>query len=157
MKVALYLRVSTDEQTIDNQMPSLTNLVRQRGWQIHDIYQEQASAWRVGHQKELARLMEDARKGKFEAVIVWALDRLTREGVAGLILMIERFNKYGVKVISLQEGWTEYPNEFTPVFLAMMGFFAKYESDRRSERTKAGLERARNQGIKLGRPKGKKL
>ena len=155
MKVAIYARVSTEEQTTENQLTVLKEWAWQREYDVVEIYQEQSSAWRNGHQKELARLFEDARKGEFELVMVWALDRLTREGVAGLILLMQRFNKYGVRVISRQESWTEYPNEFTPLFMAMMGFMAEFESHRRSERTKAGLERTRAKGTKLGRPRKK--
>ena len=153
MKAVIYARVSTEDQTTANQIDVLKEWAEQRGLELIKVYEETASAWKNGHQKQLAELMEDARKGKFKIVLVWALDRLTREGVAGLILLIRRFNEYGVKVISRQEDWTEYPNEFTPLFIAMMGFLAEFESRRRSERTKAGLARARAQGKKLGRPR----
>jgi len=158
MKVALYLRCSTENQTTDNQSLQLERYCQTKGYDIIDIFTENESAWRNGHQRELARLIDNIRSGKkkYDAVIVWALDRLTREGIGTLISLSNTFHSHGVKLISLQESWTEYPNEMTPMFLAMMGFFAKWESDRKSQRTRAGLARAIREGKTLGRPRGSK-
>jgi DNA invertase Pin-like site-specific DNA recombinase len=147
MKAAIYCRVSTDEQTTDNQMPDIERFAISRGYSISEAYTENESAWKNGHQKELARLLLELESGKhYDAVIVWSLDRLTREGISHLMFLYNRFSHYGCKLLSVKESWTEMPNEFTPIFLAMIGFFAKWESDRRSERVRAGLSRARTQG-----------
>ena len=120
------------------------------------IYQESESGWRAGHQAELKRLLEDARRHKFNLVLVWALDRLSREGSAAILNLVNNFKLYGVKVISYQEIWTEAPGEIGEILYAIAGWVAKMESQRRSERTKAGLTRARAQGKCLGRPPGSK-
>jgi DNA invertase Pin-like site-specific DNA recombinase len=168
MKCALYLRVSKQEQTTDNQLPVIQDYAKSRGYFVdsNSIYRENESAWKSGHQKDLARLLSDLESGKrkYDAVIVWSLDRLTREGIGSLLTLYNRFNKYGCKVLSLKESWTEIPNEMTPIFLAMIGFFAKWESDRKSERTKAGQARMLKSGVtskgrvitQLGRPQGSK-
>ena len=158
MKVAAYLRVSTNEQTVDNQLPQLEAYAKSRDWEISDVYSENESAWRNGHQKELARLLNDCRNGrrKFDIVLVWALDRLSREGAAAILNLVSRFKTYGVRVISYQESWTEAPGEIGEILYAIAGWVARMESKRRSERTKAGLARALSQGKKLGRPKGNK-
>ena len=157
-KCAIYLRVSTKDQSVENQLPQLIEFAKSQRFEVAEIYSEQESAWRAGHQRELARLLDDLRGGrrKYNAVLVWALDRLTREGIATLISLYNTFNSLGVKLISIQEPWTEVPSEMTPMFLAMMGFFAKWDSDRKSERVKAGLARAVKLGSRLGRPPGKK-
>ena len=82
MKAVLYLRVSTTEQNVDNQLPALEAYADSRGWQIVEVYRENESAWKSGHQKELARLLADCRNGRHrvDVVLVWALDRLSREG-----------------------------------------------------------------------------
>jgi len=154
-RCAIYCRVSTDEQTVDNQAPVLTDLANRRGWEIAGIYTEEVSAWKAGHQAELAQLFEDARKGKFSYVLVWALDRLSREGSLAILQMIDRFKKYGVRVISYQEGWTEAPGELAEVMFAMVGWVAKNESQRRSERTKAGMARIKETGSRSGLPVGR--
>ncbi len=146
MKAALYARVSTDEQSAENQLPALRDYARRRGYDVVQVYQENESAWRAGHQTELARLLEDGRKRKFEVVLVWALDRLSREGSLAILQLIDKFKRYGVKVISYQESWTEAPGELAEVLYAIAGWVARMESQRRSERTKAGLARAEKDG-----------
>lgn len=121
-----------------------------------EVYEETETAWRNGHQKELSRLVTDAYRGKFEVLVVWALDRLSREGALAILQLVSRFNRYGVKVLSYQESWTEAPGELAELLYALTGWVARMESQRRSERTKAGLAQAVAQGKKLGRPKGSK-
>ena len=150
MKCCVYLRVSTCQQDIENQAIALTQWAEQRDFEVVAIYQEEESAWRSGHQRELARLVMDARKRKFRVVLVWALDRLSREGSAAILGIVSKLSRYGVKVLSYQESWTEAPGELGELLFAIAGWVARMESQRRSERTKAGLARARAHGKILG-------
>jgi putative DNA-invertase from lambdoid prophage Rac len=134
----------------------LTSWAESRGWGTPMVYEETESAWKNGHQRVLANLLEDARKYKFDTMLVWALDRLSREGSLAILSLIHRLKTFGVKVISFQESWTEVPGELAEVLYAIAGWVAKMESQRRSERTKAGLARIVAQGKKLGRPLGSK-
>jgi len=156
MRASIYVRVSTNEQDVSNQLSVLRGWAKQRGFEVVSIYQEAESAWRSGHQKELARLKDDARRRKFDVLLVWALDRLSREGALAILTLVNRLKLCGVKVISYQESWTEAPGEFGELLYALTGWVARMESQRRSERTKAGLARVVAQGRKLGRPKGSK-
>jgi DNA invertase Pin-like site-specific DNA recombinase len=156
MKACIYCRVSTSGQNTDNQLSVLTDWVKQRGYDLVETYAETEGAWRGGHQKALATLTSDARKGRFNLVIVWALDRLSREGALAILSLVHKLQAYGVKVISYQESWTEAPGELGEILYALAGWVARMESHRRSERTKAGLNRAIAQGKTLGRPKGSK-
>ena len=155
---ALYLRTSTNDQHTGNQLPALERYCYDRGYIVKGIYIEQETAWKQGHQKELARLLHDCRnrRRKFDIVLIWALDRLSREGAAAVLNLIDTFKAYGVRVISYQESWTESPGAIGEVLFAITGWVAKMESERRSERTKAGLARAKAQGKRLGRPPGSK-
>jgi len=153
-KVIIYLRVSTKEQTTENQLPVLEKWVTDRGYELIEVYSENESAWHSGHQRELARLFNDLKRRKVDMCLVWALDRLTREGVAAILNLVDRFKRYGVRVISLQESWTEAPGDMADLLYAITGWVANFESKRRSERTKAGLQRALAHGKRLGRPKG---
>ena len=159
MKAALYLRVSTTEQNVDNQLPALEAYANSRGWQIVETYRENESAWRAGHQRELAWLLADIRGGKrkYDVLLIWALDRLSRQGIGPLLQLINSFEVYGCHAVSVNENWT-HPDAgpMREMFIAMSAWAAKFESDRRSERTKAGLARAIANGKKLGRPAGKK-
>jgi len=153
-KVVIYLRVSSSEQSTENQLPALEKWIDDRGYKLVDVYSENESAWRFGHQRELSRLFADLRRRKVDICLVWALDRLTREGVAAILNLVDRFKRYGVRVVSLQESWTEAPGDMADLLYAITGWVANFESRRRSERTKAGLARAVEEGKKLGRPKG---
>lgn len=158
MKAALYLRVSTSEQSTDNQLPALKAYAAKREYDIVATYQENESAWRAGHQAELSRLLDDIRSGKrkYDILLVWSLDRLSRLGPLAVLTLIDTFKNYGVKVESLQEPFTSLPYGFDSVIYSFLAWVAKFESDRRSERTKAGLARALVNGKTLGRPVGKK-
>jgi len=139
-----------------NQLAVLLEWANQRGYEVVKIYEEEESAWKNGHQKELANLIEDARKRKFQAVLVWALDRLSREGALAILSLVQKLSVHGVKVLSYQESWTEAPGEMAELLYALTGWVARMESQRRSERTKAGLARVKAQGKRLGRPPGSK-
>ncbi len=111
LKAVIYARTSTNEQSTDNQVPVLKDWEKQRDFEVVEVYQETESAWKPGHQKELARLLFDCRNGrrKFDVVLVWALDRLSREGAAAILNLINTLEVYCVQVISYQEPWTERP------------------------------------------------
>jgi DNA invertase Pin-like site-specific DNA recombinase len=158
MRVAAYIRVSTEEQNRENQRPALESYAQQRGWEIVEVYQETASAWKNGRQRELARLLKDVRSGrrKYDVLLVWALDRLSREGPLAVLTLIDSLKARGVKVESVQEPFTSLPYGFDDVIYSFLAWVARYESDRRSERTKAGLARAAEQGRYPGRPPGAK-
>ena len=155
---AIYARVSTDNkgQSTENQIPSLQAFADRRGWPVRCVYQEEETAWKAGHQKELSRAKEDGRRGKFDILLVWALDRLSREGALPTLQVYHQFAGYKVQVISLQEPWTEVGGQLLDVLLALAGWVANMESNRRSERTRAGLARVKASGKHIGRPKGKK-
>ncbi len=156
-KVSIYVRVSTGDQDTANQELALTEWAKNRGYVVVAIYSEEESAWKTGHQRELARLLQDARKKrKFDVMLVWALDRLSREGSLAILSLVNRLKICGVKVISYQESWTEAPGELAELLYALTGWVARMESHRRSERTKAGLARVKALGKRLGRPPGSK-
>jgi len=155
-KAVIYLRVSSSEQTTENQLPALEKWVTDRGHELVEVYSENESAWRSGHQRELSRLFADLKRRRVDICLVWALDRLTREGIARIFELINHLKQYGVRVISYQESWTEQSGPMAELLYAITAWVAEFESRRRSERTLAGLSRAIAQGKKLGRPKGSK-
>ena len=159
-RTAVYLRVSTKAQTTDNQIPDIEKYLQDHiifNSEV-DTYSENESAWRQGHQKELSRLMKDIRTGKrkYDRLVIWAFDRLTRGGAAELVKLYDFFVKRGVKVISIKEPWSDIPPEFMPIILSFLGMLAKRESDVKSERTRAGMDRARKKGTKSGIGIGKR-
>lgn len=153
-KVCIYSRVSTCRQDTENQSMILTEWAKQRDWEIVKVYEECESAWKAGHQAELAQLKVDAARRRFDIVLVWALDRLSREGALAILTLVSLLKQYGVRIISYQEPWTEAPGEIAEILYSIAGWVARMESQRRSERTKAGLAKALACGKKLGRPTG---
>jgi len=97
--------------------------------------------------------MKDARKRKFDVLLFWSLDRLTREGVLKTLLILNQLTGYGVKYRSLQEQWIDSLGAFSDAIVGILATVAKFEADRMSNRVRSGLARARAEGKVLGRPK----
>lgn len=142
-KAALYLRVSTEEQETDNQKLALIKLAHDRGYEIGEIYQENETAWKRGHQAELSKCQQDAFQRKFDVLLVWSIDRLSRLGPSSMFKIVEGFWDMGIVVISREEAWLEQDTIARPLLIAVFASMAKWGSDRNSERTKAGLARRR--------------
>lgn len=156
VKAAIWARVSTDEQDCENQVRELRAFAGRRGLEIVRVYQVALSGFSGAHRRALEQVVADARSGQFTVLLVWALDRLSREGPLATLQLVDRLGRLDVQVISLQEPWTEVGGELRDLLLALVGWVARYESQRRSERTLAGLQRAVAEGKRLGRPPGSK-
>lgn len=161
MRTAVYLRVSTDSQTTDNQKPDIEAYLKSHNIPAEDVtyYSENETSWRQGHQSDLARLKEDIRSGKrkYDLFLIWAFDRVCRQGGIAMIREWEFFMRHGLKVVSIKEPISDMPVEFIPVLLSIFGMIAKMESQRKSERVKAGIARkAKQENWTPGRQKGAK-
>lgn len=158
-RAAVWIRVSTDRQETANQTPEIEQFAKAHGYQIVKRYELHDSAWNGGgadYQRELKRAEDDAWAGKFQVLIVWALDRITRSGAEDALRTIRRFRERGANVVSVRESWLNGSPEVVDVLVAFAGWQAEMESRRKSERVKAGIERRRAQGLPLGRPPGSK-
>lgn len=155
MKVAIYARVSTDEQTIDNQSSILKKWAQDRGWEVAAVYYDTGSAFQHSDQRELKRLIADCDKGKYKQVLVYDLSRLTRKGPLEMMLILKQFADKGAPVFSYLDSAINVPGEFQPVLVALYGVMARTFSTQLSERTKAGMARAKAQGKHVGRPRNK--
>jgi len=145
-KAAAYIRVSTEQQSVDNQLPAIKQLCELRGWEMVKVYSEHASAWISGRQTELARCIRDAEHHHFDTIVVWSLDRVSREGPLRVLSLIEHLRRKGIKLISCQEGWTEVAGEFSPILYSISAWVANWQSSHKSEQTKAGIARAKLSG-----------
>ncbi len=118
-----------------------------KGFEVAATYEFQELAWKGAPQKKLSQIYQDARTGKSQVLLVGSL--ATSD-------IVHRLGQWGVQVWSNREPWTEAGGELLDLLLAIVGWVARMESNRRSERTKAGLRRAVSQGKRLGRLKGSK-
>ncbi len=111
VKAGILVRVSDPGQHTDNQLSDLLAWADRRGLDVVATYQFQESAWRGAHQKQLAQVYQDARTGKFQVLLVWALDRLSREGPLATLEIVHRLGLSGVQVWSYQQqpAVTQFP------------------------------------------------
>jgi putative DNA-invertase from lambdoid prophage Rac len=152
-KARLWLRVSNSEQNIENQRIALELLCNQRGFKIDKEYVAKGLSGWTGKQRDLLEsALRDARAGKFTILVIWALDRLTREGIAETLRICEEFRKAGVTIVSHQESWIEEQEDIRDFLISFAGWNSRSESNRKSERNKASHVRMLAEG-KWGRGK----
>ena len=149
---AIYLRVSTDEQTVDNQRPDLERVAAATGLAIVATYEERASA--AKRRPSFDRMMTDARRGAFDVLLVWSLDRFGRS-MAGNVNDALALDAVGVKIVSVREPWLDTGGPVRDLLLAIFSWVAEQELRRLVERTRAGIERARALGTRSGKPIGR--
>jgi DNA invertase Pin-like site-specific DNA recombinase len=161
VKCARFLRVSTDHQDADNQVPDVDQFIAHRGYALAATYTVSDSAWKNGggpeYRKALAQALDDAHAGKFSVLVVWALDRIVRDdedGAEAALRIFRQFRERGCTVVSVNGSWLNGAPEVQALLIAFAGWMAGRESARRSERIKAGLARRAAEGGHIGRKPG---
>lgn len=152
MKAAIYARVSTEEQTLDQQILPLIEYCKREKWE-YDIYKEKASGANTSR-TELDRLMYGVRSRQYKAVVVAKLDRLGRS-LKHLIQLVEEFNNKDVQFVCLNPS-VDTKTASGRFFIQIMGAVAELEREFIRERTKEKLEHLKKEGRQLGRPRGSK-
>ncbi len=150
-RVALYARVSTTDQSTDSQLLDLRRYVSERGWNIFREYVDEGISGTKDSRPALNELMNDAKKRRFDVVLVWRFDRFARS-TKHLILALEEFRNLGIDFISYQEN-IDTSSPLGSAIFTIISAVAQLERDIIAERVKAGLRRAKENGKKLGRPK----
>src|SRR5215510_3863654 len=150
MKAAIYARVSTLDQEPENQLQELRRYVGARGWTAAE-YVDRGVSGAKDRRPALDQLVADAKRRKFDVLVCWRLDRLGRN-LKHLITLLDDWQVLGVGFVSLNEG-IDATTAAGRLQMAVLAAIAAFERDRIVERVRAGLQRARLQGVKLGRPK----
>ena len=151
-RVAVYARVSTTKQETENQVVQLRDYAARMGWSVVGVLRETEHGWEPEREK-LQELLDLARFREIDIALVWALDRFSRQGVAATLKLVEDLHRSGVKLWSYQEPFLrESDPAMSELVLSFLAWAAKQEHVRISERTKAGLERTRANGTRVGRP-----
>jgi len=150
-RVALYARVSTTDQSTDSQLLDLRRYVSERGWNIFKEYVDEGISGTKDSRPALNELMNDAKKRRFDVVLVWRFDRFARS-TKHLILALEEFRNLGIDFVSYQEN-IDTSSPLGSAIFTIISAVAQLERDIIAERVKAGLRRARESGKRLGRPK----
>jgi DNA invertase Pin-like site-specific DNA recombinase len=152
MKTAIYARVSTkDRQETENQLKQLRDFAAKQEWHITREYVDRASG-KTGEREQLKTMLEAASRREFDVLLFWSLDRLTREGPLATLQCLQRLTAYGVRYRSFTEAYLDSCGAFGDAVVAILGYIARQERIRLSERVLAGLARARAQGRVGGRP-----
>ena len=150
MKVAIYTRVSTSDQTTQNQLMDLEEVIERNNWEVVEFYDEIISGTKgVDERFELARMLKDAQRKKFEKLIIWSVDRLGRN-LKNIIGVLSTLHESGIEVFSYKQG-IDTSTTMGRSFMAITGIFAEIENDLRKERQSIGIKRAIAQGAKFGR------
>ena len=156
MNCAIYARVSTRDkgQDFTNQLLALREFAAKQGWNLYCEYVDQVTG-STDERPEFQRMFQDASQRKFDVLLFWSLDRLSREGVLETLQHLQRLTSYGVAWRSFTEQYLDSTGIFRDAVIGILAAIAKQERVRLAERTRAGLERVRREGKRLGRPAAK--
>ena len=151
-KVAIYCRVSTEDQSIDHQLNSLLDYAKAREFEVNSQFQycDVGISGSKENRPQLDRLMDDARKRKFDIVLVWKFDRFARSSKQ-LALALDEFRSLGIEFISFTEN-IDTSSPLGQAMFTMISAMAQLERDLIVERIKSGMDNAKKNGKKLGRP-----
>jgi len=155
MRAVLYVRVSTNKQEAKNQLIQLRRYCRSQKYQVEHEFVDVISG-KTTSRPAYDKMFVAAHKGLFDLVIFWDLSRFSRAGTLHTLQKLKELDNCGVKWHSYQDAHLSSAGQFRDVVIAILSTIAKAEREKISTRTKAGLERAKLQGKKLGRPAGKK-
>ena len=152
-KVAIYARVSTSDKDQDpeTQLLPLREFVDNQGWEIYRVYADMASANDLAHRYAWRELLDDASKRRFDLLLVWRMDRAFRS-VLDAATTLERLWTWGVGLRSYAEPWLDTTSPFGEALYYITVAYAQLERGFLRERVKAGMDRARRQGRRIGRP-----
>ena len=154
MKVAIYCRVSTSDkdQNPDTQWFPLKEFVQAQGWEPFGQYIDLVPATDLVRRTEWRQLLNDASKRRFDLLLVWRMDRAFRS-VLDAATTLERLRTRGVGLRSFSEPWLDTTSPFGEALYYITVAYAQLERGILRERVKAGMERAKKQGHKIGRPR----
>lgn len=151
MRVAIYSRVSKETSDNANQLTVLREYANRMGYEVYQEYVDIVSGAKE-HRPQFEVMMRDASRRRFDVLLFFALDRLTREGTRKTIQYLQQLEDYGVAYKSYTEQYIDSTGIFKDVVIALLSTLAKQERIRISERVKAALEKSRQQGRVGGRP-----
>jgi DNA invertase Pin-like site-specific DNA recombinase len=152
-RAALYLRVSTDRQTVENQEIQLRQIAERRGWEVVAVYNDAGVSGAKGRKDRpgLDGMLNDASRRRFDVVLCWAIDRMGRS-LLDLLNTIQHLEACGVDLYLDQQS-IDTTTPMGKLIFQVTGAFAQFERSMIQQRVHAGLQRARKAGKVLGRPK----
>ena len=152
-KVAIYCRVSTLDQTVDNQLIELRDHCSKMGWEITKEYSDEGLSGTLSRDKRpaLNSLIKDAYRKRFDAVVCWDISRIGRS-MKELVLFLSDMKDRDIGIVSVRQGF-DTSTTMGEMMFQFVGILSSWEREMIRERTLAGLERAKSEGKTLGRRK----
>src|SRR5258706_10394768 len=150
MRIGIYARVSTKDQSCEMQLRDLRSYCAARGFEVVREYIDVGQSGAKDSRPELNKLIDDARKRQFDAIVVWRFDRFARS-TKHLLLALEEFRSLGIQFISYQENM-DTSSPLGQALFTIVSAVAQLERDLIRERVSAGIRNARANGKRLGRP-----
>lgn len=150
-KIAIYIRVSTDQQTTDLQRRELLEFVERRGWQVFRIYEDFGISGTHGNRPALREMLRDSRSKRFDVVMCWKMDRLFRS-LKDLVITLQELSELGIEFVALKED-IDVTTSSGKLLMQIIGAMGEFEASLIRERVLAGLANARAKGKRLGRPR----
>ncbi|HZY74545.1 MAG TPA: recombinase family protein [Edaphobacter sp.] len=153
MRAALYARVSTADQSCELQLHELREYLARRKWEVAGEYVDTGWSGSKTNRPELNRLMQDARVRRFDAVVVWKLDRFGRS-LVHCVSAIQELSSVGVRFLAVSQGLdTDQANPTSQLLLHILAAVSQFERELIRERVAAGMRNAREKGKAIGRPR----
>jgi len=149
-KCAIYVRVSTDKQEVENQIGVLKRTAKVRSWDVVGVFSDEAVSGRRGSRPQLDKMKEMIKVGDVTVVLIWKLDRMGRS-VPDLLNLIEFYNKYNCQLVSHTDGVIDTTTASGKMFFQMMAVLAEFESNLIAERTKLSYEYKKQAAKKIGK------
>ena len=151
-RVCIYARVSTSQQTTENQIQALREVAERAGYRVVKIYSDDGISGSKGREDRpaLNQMMKDAVNRQFEMVMCWSIDRLGRS-ITNLIEIMNELNDLKIDMFFSQQSIDTQTSAGRMIF-GIFSSLASFEREMIRDRVKAGLDRARKNGVKLGRP-----
>lgn len=152
-RACLWLRVSTNKgQDPELQRADLERVCEQRGWPVVEIYIVDESAFGKEARLKFRAMLEDARKGKFDIIVVWSLDRFSREGEWSVSRIMASLQDWNVQFYSYNEPFLDTTGPFAGFLIPLFAWLARQDSLKKGEPVKLGMDKARSKGKPIGRP-----
>lgn len=155
MRIAIYARVSRDDGVQDpqNQLQPLKEWAARLGGEVVAVEVDQVSGKAGSTRPALDRVFQLAHERRFDTLLIAALDRLSRGGIETTARMLRQLNEHGVGVHSLREPWLYQADaHIRSLLIAVFSWIGEVERAQLVHRTKAGMQRAKRAGVKIGRP-----
>lgn len=149
-RVALYARVSSEQQDYSLQIRELTEFAASKGWEIHQVYEEKITGT-TANRPQLKQMLLDMAAGRFSVILVWKLDRFARS-LKDLLTLLETLRDHEVDFVSMKDN-LDLSTPAGRLMLHLLGAFGEFEASLIRERVRAGLAHAKKRGRKLGRRK----